>query len=87
MVGRFATADAFAAALTEVLSVVDGGGENPRRKLGRIMRRFFQGRVDYMHAQLREGNERSAAAMSTALVNGRSDLEGAPARAWPRHRG
>ena len=74
--GRFATADAFAAALTEVLSVVDGGGENPRRKLGRIMRRFFQGRVDYMHAQLREGNERSAVAMSTALVNGRSDLEG-----------
>ena len=73
---RFATADELAAALTEVLSVVDGGGENPRRKLGRIMRRFFQGRVDYMHAQLREGNERSAVAMSTALVNGRSDLEG-----------
>ena len=66
---RHASATEFATALREVLSQIDTAGEDPRHRLAKIMRSFFQGRVDYMHAQFRESSSRSSMTMSSDLLD------------------
>ncbi|MGB1698976.1 MAG: serine/threonine protein kinase [Nannocystaceae bacterium] len=61
---RYSSAAEFASALREVLGQVDTAGQDPRHRLAKIMRAHFQGRVDYMHAQFREGSSRSSMRMS-----------------------
>lgn len=70
VVERFASAADFASALREVLNQLDTAGQDPRHRLAKIMRSFFQGRVDYMHAQFREGSSRSSMRMSSEILDG-----------------
>lgn len=79
---RYLSAADFATALREVLGQIDTAGEDPRHRLAKIMRSHFQGRVDYMHAQFREGSSRSSMRMSADMID-RSGVGMTPAGEAP----